>query len=343
MKNRIRHLLQFGSVLALAVCAIPVVHAQDEPTTARAKFSDPGKPGTFKCNVPWAEIRVTGTDESEVVVISSINQKGKSETDREGFRRLDDELTFELVERDNVVSLQIAGDNPWAAHGTEFEVRVPRNTNLSLRTEAGGDIQVVDVAGDIEVKSTNGQVDLKNVTNASVETMNGEITASFANVPAKPVSLTTMNGQIDLRLPADTKANLRMRTHNGSIRTNFPESMLQSRTETSVRTPGVTGGHGVRGIDAEAIRRETREAVQLARELAAADERRARETGKATGGIGAAPSAPATPGTPVAPVAPRAPRFPHFGGKTVAGELNGGGVDITLTSMNGTITLRQLK
>lgn len=340
MKTSLRHLLALGALLA-AAGAVPTLHAEDDSaTTARVKFSNPSKPGTFKCTLPWAEVRVTGTDDSEIVVLSSLNQKGKAEVDSDGFRRLDEELSFELLERDNVVSLVISGDNPWAAHGTEFEIRVPRNTNLNLRTEAGGDIQVADVQGDIEIKSSNGEVQLENVSNASVETMNGEISATFSKAPTKAVSLTSMNGEIDLRLPSDTKANLRMRTHNGSIRTNFPEQLLQARTENAART-------GARTPVAEAIHEAVaaaHEDQRAARDAAREAEATARAAARAA--IASANSAPRgtpAPTPPTPPVAPRPPRVPHFGGKTVAGELNGGGVDIALTSMNGTITLRQYR
>ena len=52
-----------------------------------------------------------------------------------------------------------------------------------------------------------------------------------------------------------------------------------------------------------------------------------------------------TPVAPMAPTAPMAPLppMPNFGGKSIVGTLNGGGVDIKLTSMNGTITLRESK
>ena len=40
---------------------------------------------------------------------------------------------------------------------------------------------------------------------------------------------------------------------------------------------------------------------------------------------------------------PPIPPMPNFGGKSTVGTLNGGGVDIKLTSMNGTITLRETK
>ena len=47
-------------------------------------------------------------------------------------------------------------------------------------------------------------------------------------------------------------------------------------------------------------------------------------------------------GLPVPPVPP-IPPLPNFGGKSIVGTLNGGGVDIKLTSMNGTITIRETK
>ena len=43
-----------------------------------------------------------------------------------------------------------------------------------------------------------------------------------------------------------------------------------------------------------------------------------------------------------APKAPRAPMPPITGGKLVSGTLNGGGIDIKVSTMNGEITLRQL-
>lgn len=45
--------------------------------------------------------------------------------------------------------------------------------------------------------------------------------------------------------------------------------------------------------------------------------------------------------TVVVPPIPPVPPVPGFGGKTIVGTLNGGGIDIKLTSMNGAITLRQ--
>jgi len=326
-------------------------------STAKVKFSDPAKAGTLKLSMPWAEARVTATDGNEVIVTSTLDQKGHRETDHEGFRRIDEDLTFELVEKNNVATIVIGGENSWIPQGAEFDIQVPRNTNLILRTEAGGDIEVTGVDGDIDIQSMNGEVTLTDISSSAVvNTMNGEIRATFRKAPAKPVSLSSMNGEIDLRLPGDTKANLRMRTHNGSIRTNFAEGVLQTKTEKVAMH--------VSADSREAQRDRERDQAHASRDRAKAQRDRDRaSSGRAPGAEAPekpeAPEAPEAVETPmpaptpvavivhdgdtlVAPIAPLPP-LPNFGGKSIVGTINGGGVDIKLTSMNGTITLRESK
>jgi hypothetical protein len=376
MKTLSRYLIPFvlGSAVILTAAAARDTghdrhdgpsenHEESEGATARVKFSDPSKPGTLKLALPWAEARVTAYDGNEVIVTSTLDEKNHHrEVDSDGFRRLDEDQTFELVEKNNVATIVVAaGESSWIPQGAEFDIKVPRNTNLVLRTEAGGDISVDGVEGDIDVNSMNGEITLTDISNSAVvNTMNGEIHATFKKAPVKPVSLSSMNGEIDLRLPGDTKANLRMRTHNGSIRTNFAEGALQTKTEK------VASRYPADSRDAQ--RERDRE---MAREKARADRERARtDAGKA--GRTVAPEkaeAPESPETPEAPEAPEAPEvntrvsvvvngttvvapmpmsvvippMPNFGGKSIVGTLNGGGVDIKLTSMNGTITLRETK
>jgi hypothetical protein len=305
---------------------------------------------------------VTGTDGNEIVVTSSLDQKGKAEVDHEGFRRIDEDVTFELIEKDNVAFVTVAGDNIWSAHGAEFEIKVPRNTNLVLRTEAGGDIEVNGVEGDLDINSMNGEVVLRDIaSSAVVNTMNGEITASFKSAPVKPVALSSMNGEIQVSLPSDTKANLRIRTHTGSIRTNFPDSALQTKTEKTSRafgapvaavapvapvaaaTPEAGAAADSREAQREAQREMAREQARMDREQAKMARDMARESAKMAAEIARSVRVHVDADTDVNVVIPPIPPMPGFGGKTIVGTLNGGGVDIKLTSMNGAITLRESK
>ncbi|MCM2273936.1 MAG: hypothetical protein NDI75_03940 [Candidatus Didemnitutus sp.] len=189
----------------------------------------------------------------------------------------------------------------------------------------------------------NGEVTLSDIgSSAIVNTMNGEITALFRRPPTKPVSITSMNGEIDLQLPTETKANVRLRTHNGSIRTNFAAERLVTQPDPSARRVTVRTETDADLADLPAdVQREVRaaeqEAAQAAREAAqaaheAATVVRAVVRGVIEGATGTAPAAP------VAPMPPAA-----FGGKSISGVLNGGGVDISLSTMNGTITVREQK
>lgn len=307
-------ILRLGAA-CVALTFAGLLRADEETSTSSIKFSDPAKPGTLKLLLPWADVHVTGTDGNEVVVTSSLNDKRKHEVRKDGLRRLDDEVSFALSESGNVVVVAIVGENAWAAHGSEFSIKVPRSTSLVVRTEAGGDIEVEKVEGDLDINSMNGEVTLHDIASSAViNTMNGEIHATFKQAPVKPVSFSTMNGEISLFLPGDTKANLRMRTHNGSILTDFSADLLKTKNEP-------------RAVVADE-----------------ADNR--------------APLAPGMPIPPVAPVAPVAGqhaesdddrevsqeiRSAMIGGKSITGTLNGGGVDISLTSMNGTVTVRHTK
>lgn len=324
------------------------LRADDEGSTATVKLSAPGKPSTLRIDMPWADIHIVGVNGDTVTVESTLAQKGAKSTRPGGLRRLDDEVSFEISEHDNVVSVRLAGDNPWGGHDAEFKISVPRAMALDLKTDAGGDLIVEGTEGDIEVTSTNGDVVLKGISGSMVvNTMNGEVRAIYAQAPQKLVSITSMNGEIDLRVPADTKANVRLRTHNGSILTDFDENVLKTKSEGSKHS-SYSYSHGLSDEERQVARMAAdaaREAVQVAREVTRAVKeevsRAVREEVEA-----AAPVAGATPRPSVTPRAPRAPRPPMppiTGGKVVTGTLNGGGVDIKISTMNGEITLRQTK
>lgn len=322
-----------------------------EPTVVRSKFSDATKPGTLKVSLPWADLRVIGTDTPEIVITSTLAQKGKKEADPDGFRRLDDDVSFEIVEKDNVATVLMSGENPWASQGAEFNIQVPRNTRLVLRTEAGGDIKVENIDGDIDVNSMNGEVALTDISaSAVVNTMNGEVIATFKQAPTKPVSITSMNGEVDVRLPADTKANLRLRTHNGSIRTNFPEGALVTKTEklNGVRTrvaapaaPAAPAPAGTPAAVAVAAAPEAPEPPTVDDEGEDEDKDLAALPAAERAGYEAARAAHVAMAQ-AARVAANYSRGMVLG-KSIVGSLNGGGVDIQLSTMNGTITLRQAK
>ena len=90
--------------------------------------------------------------------------------------------------------------------------------------------------GEIDINNFSGPVTLKNIKgNALVHTIKGDIDVTLARVAAdKPLSFSTMNGDIDVTLPADVKANLKMKSEQGEIYTDFDINMTRQPAKSEV-------------------------------------------------------------------------------------------------------------
>ncbi|HUR60534.1 MAG TPA: DUF4097 family beta strand repeat-containing protein [Opitutaceae bacterium] len=343
-------------VLAAGTAFVAPAHAADEGAST-IKFSNPKNPGTLKIQLARGELRIKGADVQEITV--KTDAKPVRTQRKDGLRVLTASTGFSLVEKDNVVTLDTLAEG-WTGSGADFSLTVPRSTNIVVTNSwGGGDVRITDISGDIEVECTHGQVQLDALSGgALVTTMNGEIRASFAQLQEKkPLSFTSMNGEVQLRLPVETKANIRLRTQNGSILTDFDEAALVTKVESTARTSIKTvrpsrastpGKPGVLPAEAQEAIREaaragaeaTREAAQAMREAAQAVREGAQEAARAAQADAARAGDPA-----IAPLPPKPPRFPTItpsGGKLVTGTLNGGGVEINVSTMNGDVTLRKV-
>lgn len=137
---------------------------------------------------------------------------------------------LEIEEEANVV--QIRTESFKAA--TDLTIQVPVATSLEIRSSMDGAIVVEGVSGEIDINNINGPVTVRNVSgNTLVHTVNGDIEAVLARVAAdKPLSFSSMTGDIDVTLPPDTKASVKMKTDQGEIYTDFDVDMSRQPTRT---------------------------------------------------------------------------------------------------------------
>jgi len=332
-------------------------------TDGQIRFSDPAKPGRLKIYVAQGDLTVRGDASVDAIAVKSKLETKLTRVKRnDGLRVLSDTAaSFLLFEKNNVAEFSYGKDSWPTGEGASFEITVPANTALEIQNGWNGSVKVERVTGDVEVKGLNCEVKLTDLGGgAIVETMNGEIAASFAVLPdKKPVSFSSMNGEVKLRIPADARANVRFRTHNGAILTDFTDDVLKTKAEDLGRTDwGAVAGQHV-AMAAQIGSQVGREMAQMAREVAAEAKSAVREAraeardrseeakdratgidGKSTGE--AAPASPPAPRVPRGPHPPLPPIIPAIaGGKVVSGTLNGGGIEIQVTTMNGDITLRK--
>jgi DUF4097 and DUF4098 domain-containing protein YvlB len=129
----------------------------------------------------------------------------------------------------------------------EYFVEVPANTKVVLAT-VNGKIEVTDVRGAARLETVNGTINARGLSgDVSANTVNGRVDIAFAAVTSK-VEVGTTNGGVTVRLPADTKADLRGQTVNGGINV---EDLKVEEVERSRRSlEAKMNGGGVR-VEAE--------------------------------------------------------------------------------------------
>lgn len=382
MKSRLNSLI---TATTMALLLTGSAHAAEEPGVIR--FSDPSKPGTVKISLGKGELQVQGADTNEVTVRTDAKAV-TSKPRKDGLRVISAASGYNLREKDNVITLDAVSD--LGRSGGDFKIIVPRTTTVVVQNAWGGDITCSGLAGDIEINAMHGEIRLDDVkAGVVVSTMNGGIRANIREFrEGKPLSFTSMNGEVTLRVPNDAKANVRLRTQNGSVLTDFEEGALVTKTESSPGMPRFAristsrNGKVITAEVQEAIReaaqigasavKEALEAVKEGIEAARVDgdearrelDRARRELERAhleaarervrvrkQVEVEAAPVPPEAPAAPAAAAAPKpaaAPAAPKIaiptmsGGKLVTGTLNGGGPEISVSTMNGDVVLRKL-
>lgn len=221
--------------LTLSVCAL--VCAQD---TTGNRIVVPARnttqPRIVNATSTNGSITVKAYNGKEVIVETPSSSRGRRSNERtpDGMHRIDlpaRGLTVE--EEDNVVTVRTNGS------GVEsMVISVPADTSLHLKSTQGS-VEAEGVRGEVEAASTNGRVILTNISGTVVaNTTNGSIKVTMDRVdPAKPMSFSTTNGSIDVTLPADTKANLKLRAVHGSIWSDFEMKLTGGQPATTRTDP----------------------------------------------------------------------------------------------------------
>ena len=138
---------------------------------------------------------------------------------------------------------EMTHDQSWAV---SYEVFVPRNADLSLKTHNGG-ISIADVRGNIQFDALNGGVNLKNLAgDVEGQTKNGglNITLSGNRWDGAKLDARTTNGGINLSMPASYNAHFETATVNGHLNANFDMTVHGNLSELSRKLSTDIGSGG---------------------------------------------------------------------------------------------------
>src|ERR1035437_8785650 len=187
-------------------------------------LSSPGKPYSLKVHLVSGSIKVASY-EGKDVIINVIPRNGNNEDEsnavENGMKRISTHGSYEVTakEADNNVTVNTGNPNK----AIDLDLKIPQDVKLQIGTVNDGEVTVENVRGELEVNNVNDKITLTNISGSVVaNTVNGDVNVTFKTVdPKAPMSFSTLNGDVNVTLPADTKANLKLKSDNGDVFSDF--------------------------------------------------------------------------------------------------------------------------
>jgi len=208
-------------IIVTAFCC--ALSAQESGNRITVPFSDASQPRRLVASMMQGCFTVEGYEGKDVVIEP---RGGGSERaarpvphNAEGMKRIEPNgMGISVEEENNTVKIHSS-----MGRSRDLLVRVPFATSLKIECMNGGDIKVERVSGDIELQNLNGAVTAAGVSGSVIaHSLNGRVLVTLDKVtPDKPMSFSSLNGDVDVTLPGDTRGNVRMKTDNGEIFSDF--------------------------------------------------------------------------------------------------------------------------
>jgi DUF4097 and DUF4098 domain-containing protein YvlB len=223
----------------LALAVVPVL-AQENAHRLTVPLSNASKPAELDVGLVLGTIRVAAGDAGAVVIEARRDQdddcddcgpvsgRAKDKSSKEGktldggLRRISSGSSLDVSadEENNKVTVRSHG----IPRHLVLRLQVPAGSSLRLSTVSGGAIDVDGVTGELELHNTNGPIRARAVRGpVTANTVNGDIEVAFAPgaTIGGPMAFSTLNGDVDLTLPEKIDVNLRLRTEQGDIYSDF--------------------------------------------------------------------------------------------------------------------------
>jgi hypothetical protein len=251
-----------------------------EQETIRKSFAVGGAHTLLDVDNVFGSIEVVGGQSDQVQLVVTKSLRAESKEKMEAAKK---EVTLDVTEQPDLLKLYVNGpfrcncncdggcnDSCGGWHGDrgyvvkmDFQLQVPRNIDLKLKTVNSGRINVRDVIGSFSVHNVNGAIEMQDVGGgrAVARTVNGGVKVVFRENPKENSEFGTINGPIDLYFNRGLSADFRFKNFNGGVYTDFPMTSLPALAPTSERHDGkfvfrtsrFTGGRvGAGGLEIKA-------------------------------------------------------------------------------------------
>ena len=204
--------------LLVGICALASAQSTTgDRVVVPARNTD--RPRVVNAKTIYGPITVKTYNGKEVIVETERASNSDRKPDVvDGLKRIDiPRGGLEVEEENNIVKVRLS-----PANRSGLIISVPPDTSLQLES-THATITVDGVHGDIDAGTVHADIRMTNVSGTvSANTTHGNLKISMDRVDAgKPLSFSTVHGDIDVALPADARANVKMSSLQGEIYSDF--------------------------------------------------------------------------------------------------------------------------
>lgn len=221
-----------------------------EQETIRKSFNLGGAHKTLDVDNLTGSIEVVGGQSDQVQLVVSKTIRAESKARMEAAKK---EVTLDITDQPDLLKFYVNG--PFRCHCNDgcsggrgdqgygvrmdFQLQVPRDIDLHLKTVNGGHVNVRGVSGKFQVHNVNGGVEMQDIAGSGkAGTVNGGVKVTFRENPRENSDFSTINGNVELQFARGLSADFRFKTMNGGIYSDFEMTMLPPRNASSERRNG---------------------------------------------------------------------------------------------------------
>ena len=163
---------------------------------------------------------------------------GKART-KGRIQKAEEEVKLDITEEGNVIDIYVDGpfrhqhrdrgnwNDPGYLVHYDFEIKVPRKTNIYLKTATAGNIRVSNIEGEFRVRHADGEIVMRDIVGAgTAKTAAGDVKVHFATNPVSDCFFKTVAGDIHAVFLENLSADFLLKVRYGDAFSDFPITYL---------------------------------------------------------------------------------------------------------------------
>ncbi|NQT25370.1 hypothetical protein HQ585_08445 [candidate division KSB1 bacterium] len=241
-------------ILLFIIIFVSILSAKEieESETIEKTFTieKPSKDFLIVVDNVFGSIKVNGTKGKSV---TSTIQKTVWARSEEQFEKAQEEVSLDIIQETDMIELYVDGpfrdrEDKRSSYNEkrytvtyDFEIEVPRDVSIEVRTVNGSDITVHDIRGDYDVHNVNGGIEMAGIAGSGdAITVNGPVSCQFDENPEDDCEFRSINGDIRIYFQDPLSVDVTFKTMNGEMYSDFEVSHVPESQFTKTKKHGKT-------------------------------------------------------------------------------------------------------